>query len=138
MHTYDSSNVTTIITLPNLDALRGVGWAMLGTGLFSLAYLAGKLSGDVVSVFQIVLLRYLGGSSILLMMTLRQRSLHATLKTRRPVAHLVRSVCSGSGGFAAIYAATHLPAASASAIGLLDGVLIVLLGALVFGERWSR
>ena len=137
MHTYDSSNVTTIITLPNLDALRGVGWAMLGTGLFSLAYLAGKLSGDVVSVFQIVLLRYLGGSSILLMMTLRQRSLRATLKTRRPVAHLVRSVCSGSGGFAAIYAATHLPAASASAIGLLDGVLIVLLGALVFGERMS-
>lgn len=110
---------------------------MLGTGLFSLAYLAGKLSGDIASVFQIVLLRYLGGSSILLMMTFRQRSLRSTLKTRRPGAHLVRSLCSGSGGFAAIYAATHLPAASASAIGLLDGVLIVLLGVVIFGERLS-
>ncbi len=116
------------MTLPSLDALRGIGWAMLGTGLFSLAYLAGKLSGDLASVLQIVLLRYLGGSSILLMITLGRRNLRATLVTGRPGAHLVRSTCSGAGGFAAIFAVTHLPAASASAIGMLDGVLIVLLG----------
>ena len=47
----------------------------------------------------------------------------------------MRSICSCAGGLAAIHAATHLPAASASAIGLLDGVLIVLLGAVAFGER---
>ncbi len=137
MRAYGRPNAPMTIPMPNLDALRGVGWAILGTGIFSLAYMAGKLSGDVASVFQIVLLRYLGGSSILLMLTLRKGCLRTTLVTRRPGAHLVRSLCSGAGGFAAIYAATHLPAASASAIGLLDGVLIVLLGALIFGEQLS-
>ncbi|ASJ75820.1 DMT family transporter [Granulosicoccus antarcticus] len=131
------SDVTTTISMPETDALRGVGWAMLGTGIFAFAYMAGKLSGDVASVFQIALLRYLGGSFVLLLLCLKQRKLRSTLATQRPGAHLVRSMCSGAGGFAAIYAATHLPAASASAIGLLDGVLIVLLGAMIFRERLS-
>lgn len=121
-----------------LDAARSVGWATLGAGLFSLAYLSGRLSGDVAPVMQLVLLRYAGGSILLIGLALARRDLSASLRTRRPGAHLTRSLCSCAGGFAAIYTATHLPATSASAIGLLDGVLIVLLGAAVFGERLPR
>ncbi|MGP9822415.1 DMT family transporter [Salinarimonas sp. NSM] len=115
--------------------LKGVAWATLGTGLFALIYVSGKLADGAAGAIQIMWLRYLGGFvtvAAVLAFTGRPAS---WLSTRQPALHAVRAACGAFGGVAAVYAAARMPVAEATAIGLLDGLLTVILGVVLLRER---
>ncbi|WP_143277088.1 DMT family transporter [Bordetella genomosp. 4] len=117
--------------------LGGVLWALAGMGLFSFIYVSGKLSGTGASALQIMWLRYVGGFATMALALLTQRDIARALSTAQPVLHACRAAAGGLGGVAAIFAAAHMPVASASAIGLMDGLLTVLLGVIVLREHVS-
>lgn len=116
---------------------KGVGWAVLAVGLFSFMYVSGKLTGNFAGASQIVWLRYVGGLITVLVLApiCGRRSLH--FRTGQVHIHFIRAACGGFGSMAAIYAATHMTVANATAIGLLDGLFTVVLGILLLGERVS-
>ncbi|WP_415817221.1 DMT family transporter [Bordetella tumbae] len=117
--------------------LNGVLWALAGMGLFSFIYVSGKLSGTGASALQIMWLRYVGGFATMALALLTQRDIARALSTTQPVLHACRAAAGGIGGVAAIFAAAHMPVASASAIGLLDGLFTVLLGVIILREHVS-
>ena len=113
----------------------GVLWAFCAVGLFSLIYVSGKLSGTQAGALQIIWLRYVGGFLTMLLLILCRLAPAGRLSTSQPLLHACRAMAGGFGGVAAVYAAANMPVASASAIGLLDGLFTVVLGVLILGER---
>ena len=118
--------------------LAAVLWAFAAVGLFALIYVSGKLSGTNASALQIIWLRYAGGLVTMILMLVMQRNRGGSLTTTQPFLHACRAAAGGFGGVAAVYAAANMPVASASAIGLMDGFLTVLLGLIVLREHVSR
>lgn len=118
-------------------ALKGIVWALLGTCAFSVILALGKLIGvdAKVPALQIVFLRYVGG--LVTMGVVRHRggkpSERPGWKALR--AHLMRAIFGSAGVVCSLYAATHMPFADATAIGLTQGVLVVVLAALFLGEK---
>ncbi|MBL6431816.1 MAG: DMT family transporter [Alphaproteobacteria bacterium] len=97
----------------------------------------GKWSGGVASAAQIIWLRYVGGFLCVVAWALLSRERVRGLATPQLPVHAVRAAAGGSGGMAAIYAATNMPVADATAIGLLDGFFTVLLGVFVLKEAFT-
>ena len=117
--------------------LIGACWALLAVGLFTLLFTVGRLTGGDVPALQIMSLRYVGGLATLLAWWLCRGAPAGALATRQPGRHFLRALSGSLGTTAALYAATHMPIASASAIGLLDGLFTALLGVIVLRERTS-
>ena len=116
---------------------KGIAWALVAVGLFSLIYLSGRLTGGVASAVQIIWLRYIGGFIIVLFI-LGYRKIHwSAFSTRQLHVHFFRAAAGGGSCAAAIYAATHMSVVDATAIGLLDGLFTVLLGVFVLREMVS-
>lgn len=119
------------------ETTRGILWALLGTFLFTFVFASGKLLGGEVAALQILFLRYVSGFATVLTLAARSRIGLAAHISRRPQWHVARAVCGAFGGVCAIHAATVMPVADATAIGLTEGVLIMLLAIVFLGERVS-
>lgn len=115
--------------------LRGVLWATGGVGIFALIYVSGRLSGGVASALQIMWLRYIGGFITMSLLWASGGRDAGRLSTNQRLLHACRAATGGYGGVAAVYAAANMPVASASSIGLLDGLFTVFLGVLILSER---
>jgi len=122
---------------PHHNNLPGVLWALAAVGIFTLIYVAAKLSGTGAAAMQVMWLRYVGGTITTLVLLTARGGLSSVSFASRPTLHLARAAAGAFGASGAVYAATNMPVASASAIGLLDGFFIVLLGLFVLGERIS-
>ena len=114
--------------------LHGVLWATAGVGLFAFIYISGKLTGGVVSPLQIMWLRYVGALVLVSCLATAGEGRRGP-KTKQPWLHLARAAAGGFGGVAAIYAATVMPVATASALGLLDGLFAIFFAVLLLRER---
>lgn len=116
------------------DTVRGVLWVLTGTFVFSLVFASGKLSGGTVPVLQIVFIRYLGGLVVLLTASalLREARVFAT---PQPFMHAMRALCGIGAALCIVYAPMHMPIADATAIGLTQGMLVIVLAVLFLGER---
>ncbi len=121
--------------VPHHSNLPGVLWALTAVGIFTFIYIAAKLSGTGAAALQVMWLRYAGGFLTTVALILWRGSARDVMRTSKPLLHLARAGTGAFGSSAAVYAASHMPVASASAIGLLDGLFIVLLGLVVLGER---
>lgn len=114
---------------------RGILLALIGTALFTPIFAAGKFSDLVVPAFAIVAMRYWGGfltsAAVVFVGGIKFRS----LKSKTPHWHLFRSVLGIGGGLFTIHAATIMPIANASAIGLTEGLIIIALGAILLREQ---
>ncbi|MCA1242278.1 DMT family transporter [Stappia stellulata] len=119
------------------DNAKGVAWAAVAVALFALIFVSGKWSGGVASAAQIIWLRYVGGFLCVVAWALLSRERVRGLATPQLPVHAVRAAAGGGGGMAAIYAATNMPVADATAIGLLDGFFTVLLGVFVLKEAFT-
>lgn len=115
--------------------LGGVLWVLLGTFAFSFVTASGKLAGGDLPAIQIVFLRYSGGLVTVLLVALVRRSGRSAFASRRLPAHLVRALLGAGGVGCSLYAATHMPLAAAAAIGLTQGMFVVLLAAVFLKER---
>lgn len=119
------------------DNAKGVAWAAVAVALFALIFVSGKWSGGVASAAQIIWLRYVGGVVCVIVWAVLRRERWHGLATPQIHVHAVRAAAGGGGGMAAIYAATNMPVADATAIGLLDGFFTVLLGVFILKEAFT-
>ncbi|MEO1197688.1 MAG: DMT family transporter [Pseudomonadota bacterium] len=119
---------------PRQTAL-GIGFALCGTALFTPVFAAGKLADGQVPVLVVIWMRYVGGVLAVVTAILATRTSWSQLRSPTPHWHAVRALFGVSGGACAIYAATALPVADATAIGLTEGLLIVALAAILLGEH---
>jgi len=122
---------------PSEGNISGVLWAFFGVGLFGFIYISGRLSGGEISAAQLIWFRYLGALATVCAWLLLQPGKRAQVRSRQVPVHAVRAIAGGGGGMAAIYAAGHMPVASATAIGLMDGLFVVLMGVFLLRERFS-
>lgn len=115
------------------DAVRGVLWVLTGTFVFSMVFASGKLSGGAVPVQQIVFIRYLGGLVVMLAAAAVHRD-PRLFATPQPFLHGLRALCGIGAALCIVYAPMHMPIADATAIGLTQGMLVILLAVLFLGE----
>ena len=80
------------------------------------------------------MLRYIGGLATLLAPAMFSRRPATSYRSRQPGQHFLRASVGALGGLAAIYAAAHMPVAAASAIGLLEGLIVTVLAIIMLGE----
>lgn len=108
--------------------------ALIGMSAFTPIFAAGKLAGGLLPVAALVWLRFAGGAAtILFVAAVRKVPLHKGLSPLWRL-HLLRAVC-GVGGLAcAVYAASVMPLADATAIGLMKGIFAIGLAGLILKE----
>lgn len=122
--------------------MKGVLFVTLGTGIFSFIFISAKFAGEAVSAPQVMLLRFLGSILFIAVIVLLRRKPLRSYKSRKPRAQILRAFLAAFGGASAIYAAAHMPIVHATAIGLIEGVLVVVFGIVLLKEvvslrHWS-
>lgn len=120
-----------------INNVYGAVLGIIAVFLFSIVFISGRLVDNNATAVQILWFRYFGGLiTVISIVVLKGFSL-SELKTDKINQHFVRALAGGLGTAAGIYAATYLPIASATAIGLMDGVLTVIFAVLLLRERLS-
>lgn len=121
-------------------AFQGILLALLGTALFTVMFALPKFagaatSGNDVPGLQIAFIRYLGGLLTVLPLAIATHRKGTSLVSPQPQWHLFRAALGIASVVCGVYAATHMPLANATAIGLTNGVFAIILAFLFFGER---
>ncbi len=116
------------------NTLLAFGLALAGMVAFTPIFAAGKMADGLLPVAVLVWLRFLGGAVTISMVSVaRRQPLHRRLSPLWKL-HMMRCFC-GVGGLAcAIYAASVMPLADATAIGLTKGFIAIALAALILKE----
>ncbi|WP_306145002.1 DMT family transporter [Roseibium sp. MMSF_3412] len=125
---------------PNSEYLRrenvalAYALALAGMAAFTPVFAAGKIADGLLPVIVLVWLRFLGGAlTIVCFGTIRRVPIFSQVSPLWKL-HLMRAFC-GIGGLACtIYAASILPLADATAIGLTKGIIAIALAGLILKE----
>ncbi len=120
---------------------RAILFVLGASGVFTLAAAMVKALGPEVPLAQVILFRNVFAIPLLLVMALRAGGLH-TIRPRYPAMHLQRAFFGMMGMVGAFHGYTHLPLATATALGFtmplfLTALSVVLLGERVGWRRWS-
>ncbi|UES57734.1 EamA family transporter [Roseibium aggregatum] len=116
------------------NTLLALALTLAGMTAFTPIFAAGKLSGGLLPVAALVWLRFLGGAATIVGVATVKRVPVFTRLSALWKLHLMRSFC-GVGGLAcSIYAASVLPLADATAIGLTKGIIAIVLAGLILKE----
>ncbi len=108
--------------------------AFAGMAAFTPVFAAGKISDGLLPVAVLVWLRFLGGAVTIVSVGVAKRVPVFSRLSPLWKLHLLRAFC-GVGGLAcSIYAATILPLADATAIGLTKGIIAIALAGLILKE----
>ena len=123
------------VRTPNVPA--AVAW-MVGTLLsFSLMAISVRQLGGVLNLFELLMVRSVGGLVILLIVMAAQPSLFGYLALRRPGMHLLRNGSHFIANLCWTNAVIVLPLATVFAIEFLMPVWAGLLAVLFLGERFT-
>ena len=114
---------------------KGVLFSLIGTALFAPLFAAGKYMDGAIPALAFMGMRYMGGFLTMCVVIMVSRTRPSALKSTRPSQHLLRACLGIGGGACMINAATHMPIADATAIGLTKGLIVVALAALILRER---
>ncbi|MCV0425480.1 MAG: DMT family transporter [Roseibium sp.] len=108
--------------------------ALAGMAAFTPIFAAGKLANGMVPVVVLVWLRFLGGAlTITTVATIKRVPLFSRISSLWKL-HVMRAIC-GVGGLAcSVYAASVMPLADATAIGLTKGIIAIALAGLILKE----
>ena len=115
------------------DNLKGIIYLMLASSALSLMALLIKLLGQRLHVTQILFLRQLGMTLLVLPAILRH--FPGSLRSRRPglqVTRILFALVAMLGGFTAII---HMPLADATAIFFAKSFFVTIFAMLILGER---
>jgi len=108
--------------------------ALAGMSAFTPIFAAGKMADGLLPVAVLVWLRFLGGAlTILSVAVMRRVPLTRRLSPHWHL-HFLRSFCSVGGLACSIYAASYLPLADATAIGLTKGFIAIVLAGVILKE----
>ena len=114
---------------------RGILLSLVGTALFTPIFAAGKIADGAYPAVALMTMRYLGGFLTVSAVVAATRTPLSSLRSPKPWQHVLRAVLGAGGGVSAIHAATVIPIAYATAIGLTQGLLIIALAGLLLKER---
>ena len=121
---------------------EAICWVAFGTALFSLTISSGKFAGAFlglpITTAQIMIMRYLGGCSTVVLIVLASGKTIRSYRSNRPLSHLVRALFGVVSGWLLIQASAKMPSVDATALSLLYVVFIVILGMIVLHERLDR
>lgn len=117
------------------DTILGIFLAVLGVALFMPVFAASKFTDIAVPAVAIIWARYLGGIATVSAAIVATRTPIASLRSAKPLQHLLRVALGSTGGVCAVHAASIMPVADAAAVGLSQGLMIVLLAGLILRER---
>ncbi|MCK7611514.1 DMT family transporter [Roseibium sediminicola] len=110
------------------------GLALAGMSAFTPIFAAGKIADGLLPVAVLVWLRFLGGAATILSVAAVRRVPVFSRVSGLWKLHLLRAFF-GVGGLAcSIYAATVLPLADATAIGLTKGIIAIVLAGIILKE----
>lgn len=113
--------------------LRGAVWVLLASAGFSLMASLVKLLGQTLDSFQIVFFRCVVGLAVMLPVVARMGP--RVLRTDAPFIHLGRALAGLTAMSAGFYALSHLPLATATAITFTKPLFLIIVAALLLGER---
>jgi drug/metabolite transporter (DMT)-like permease len=123
------------VRTPNVPA--AVAW-MVGTLLsFSLMAISVRQLGGILNLFELLMVRSVGGLAILLIVMAAQPSLFGYLALRRPGMHLLRNGSHFIANLCWTNAVIVMPLATVFAIEFLMPVWAGLLAVLFLGERFT-
>nr|WP_314260742.1 DMT family transporter [uncultured Devosia sp.] len=122
------------------------GQRNLAAGLFSLAttlifvliFTSGRFAPEPVSPLQVMFLRYAGGFLTILALAIVRKETWGSLQSTHRLKQASRVLAGGLGGAALIFGNMFMPIVDANAIGLLNVVFAVMLGAVTLGDRLGR
>jgi drug/metabolite transporter (DMT)-like permease len=112
---------------------RAVIWAVLAGLSFTLMGVLVKFLGTRLHSLEMTFFRAAFGLATILPFAIAAGP--EALRTRRPWGHLARGMFGAAGMFSGFYALTHLPLATATAYSFTKPLFLVVLAALVLGER---
>jgi drug/metabolite transporter (DMT)-like permease len=112
-------------------------WVLFSTALWTLIFAAAKFADGSMGTFQITFLRYIGALITALMLAGAAGGLTAHRSTRTG-SHFLRALCGSGAAVAVTWSSAHMPLADATALSMIYGVVLVLLGVLFLGERPER
>ena len=115
--------------------LTGVLLCAGGTALYSVNDMAIKHLSEGYALHQLILLRALIAMSILLPLIARSRAGFAQLRTRRPLAHLIRVVVVLTSNSAFYLGLAAMPMADAAAVSYTSPLFVTALSVLALQEK---
>ncbi|MFY2822478.1 DMT family transporter [Ruegeria sp. MALMAid1280] len=113
----------------------GIALRIGATFFFTLMVVFVKLLADAVPLGQVVFFRSAVALIPLVLFLMWTRNFPASLRTRRPFAHILRCLLGCMALFASFASLKYLPLAHASTIGYLTPVLAVVLARFLLGEH---
>lgn len=124
--------------LPPPDNMRGARWMVVSTLCFAISILAIKKIGTEMPPAMIVFFRCMVGFFLVLPFIFKHGL--GIYRTKRPLAHVIRLVCSIVSMIAAYYAYAHMPLATAVSLTFTRPLFMIILAILILGERvrWRR
>ncbi|WP_343561200.1 DMT family transporter [Kiloniella sp. b19] len=117
---------------------KGILFSLLGTAFFTPVFAAGKIADGLYPAIALMLARYAGGLLTVLGVIAITGMPLASLRSAKPQHHFFRALLGAGGGICAIHAATSIPVAYATSIGLTEGLLVIILAGLILGEEITR
>ncbi|MFK7964244.1 MAG: DMT family transporter [Burkholderiaceae bacterium] len=117
---------------PVTDNLRGIGWALLATALFTLAAAMAKVAVNDYHVLQILFFRQL--MVFCSSLPAISRSFPQSLHTTQPYWHLLRLCGAFTALSCGIWAVAVLPLTTAITLGFAQVFLVAVLARLFLGE----
>ena len=117
--------------------VRGAGWMILASAVYSGQALIVKTLGQRLDPFEIAFFRCAFGLIAVIPFLAGTRGM---VISGNPWMHVLRSIVGVAGMFCGFYAVTHLPLATATAISFTKPLFLIVLAVLFLGEtvRWRR
>lgn len=123
--------------MSKIEYLPAILWVLLSTFLWSLIYAAAKFADGTVGTFQITFLRYISAFATVLVIAQMRGGL-LSYRSGQPFTHFLRALTGCTAALAITWASANMEIASATAFGMLYGILVVILGVVFLGEHASN
>ncbi len=117
------------------STIAAVGWALGAAFVFTLVFASAKIVGQSVDPIQIVFMRYCGAAVVVTAIVLFRHRGFAPVKSRQPRIHVMRVATGVFGELCIISAPLFIAYEDATAISLTDGVITMILAAVLLRER---
>ena len=115
----------------------GVVLALLAVCLFTPIFAAGRFLDAAAAGLVLIWLRYLSAAATLVLFVMMRQTPISSLRSAQPLRHALRAMLGAAAGACAIEAAARMPVAEAAAVGLVDGILVLVFARVLLGERVS-
>ena len=117
------------------STLAAVGWALCAAFIFTLVFASAKIVGKAVDPIQIVFMRYCGAAVVVTAIVFFRHGGFLPVKSPQSRIHVIRVATGAFGELCIISAPLLIAYEDATAISLTDGVITMILAAVLLKER---